>query len=198
MGWSVHLPGCALCVTRVVHPGLWLNPTSSHFSRQTALSSVQGVSGTAPALRLGAGGHCLSGEKETLVSGETKLAAGGTRESRSERLEMGCLRPTFACVCVCMCWHIRELSIAAAAGWQPQRLRCPCACSWGNWEPRTTAETAECLSPVTAATHLAGSHFPAQDILPELIDRWQNEAVLVWFVSFGELYSLALLLCVAS
>lgn len=100
MGWSVHLPGCALCVTRVVHPGLWLNPTSNHFSRQTALSSVQGVSVTAPALRLGAGGHCLSGEKETLVSGETKLAAGGTRESRSERLEMGCLRPTFACVCV--------------------------------------------------------------------------------------------------
>lgn len=100
-------------------------------------------------------------------------------------------------VCVCMCLHIRELSRAAAAGWQPQRLRCPCACSWGNWEPRTAAETAECLSPVTAATHLAGSHFPAQDILPELTDRGQNEAVLVWLVSFGELYSLALLLCVA-
>lgn len=38
-------------------------------------------------------------------------------------------------VCVCVCLHIRESSVAAAAGWQPERLVCPSARSWGNWEP---------------------------------------------------------------
>lgn len=43
------------------------------------------------------------------------------------------LRATSVCVCVCL--HIRESSVAAAAGWQPERLVCPSAHSWGNWEP---------------------------------------------------------------
>lgn len=100
MGWSVHLPGCAPCVTSVVHPGLWLSPTSSHFSRQTALFSVQKVSVTAPGLRPGAGGPCASGEKET---GVWKDQVGCWRDQRvqiRETVGFGCqLRPTSVRVC---------------------------------------------------------------------------------------------------
>lgn len=189
MGCSVQLPGCALCVTSVVHPGLWLNPTSSHFSRQTALSSVQQVSVTAPGLRLGAEGLSLWWERD---SGAWRDQTGCWRDQRvqiRETMESGCqLRPT----CVCVCLHVKESSTAAAAGWQPQRLLCPRASSWGNWEPRATPETAECLSPVAEGIHLAGSHFPAGDILPELTDRGKNEAIGVFCVFWSAIFSVAL------
>lgn len=101
----MQLPGCALCVTSVVHPGLWLNPTSSHFSRQRALSSVQQVSVTALGLRLGAEGLSLWWERD---SGVWRDQTGCWRDQRvqiRETVESGCqLRPT--CVCVCM-WKSR-------------------------------------------------------------------------------------------
>lgn len=96
---------------------------------------------------------------------------------------------------MCVVLHIRELSIAAAAGLQPQRLICPSASSWGDWEPRATTETNECLSPAAEGIHLAGSHFPARDILPVLTDRGQDEATGAFHVFWNAIFSVSVDLC---
>lgn len=96
---------------------------------------------------------------------------------------------------MCVFLHIRESSIAAAAGWQPQRLIYPSSSSWGDWESRATPETAECLSPVAEGIRLAGSHFPAQDILSELTDRGQNEAIGAFCAFWSATFSTCVDLC---